>query len=387
MNTMKRWLGLLLLLALPVQAQWILAQGSAPIVDSDLDLAREQATQEALRQAMLQAGASVSSIQGLSNGALTKDQFQIRSSGEIRQYNLLEESRHNDRLTIKLRAYVVAERSRCSGGEYAKGITLIRFRIAEPEQASYGQLYDINKELTRQLFSRLGQMRQNFVTRRWLDANLGLDPRRLEFGENSYVRQMQALAIDTDSQYLLFGVIEDLSLRDAEGNPLSKWLNDPIRQFSLHIYLFDGLTGELIDQGRYTGSASWSFDKQAQVDSGGQPFWRSDYGREISALLDRAAQDLQIKLQCTKPTARIIRVEGNQYHINLGKRHGIKVGDRFYIEQKANFDDEQGHERIVRNPTTGSMEVKRVYENNAIMMPTNGYAPANIQPNDLAVLE
>lgn len=387
MNTMKLWLALFLLLAWPAQAQWIVAQGSAPIVDSDVDLAREQAVQDALRQAMLQAGASVSSIQGLSNGALTKDQFQIRSNSEIRQYNLLEEARHNDRLSVKLRAYVVAERSRCLGGQYAKGITLIRFRLAEPDQASYGQLYDINRELTRQLFNRLGLLRQNFVTRRWLDANLGLDPRRLEFGESGYVRQMQSLAADTDSQYLLFGVIEDMSLRDADGNTLTRWLKDPVRQFALQIYLFDGLTGELVDQGRYQSSATWPFDKQEQVDVGGQPFWRSSYGREVSAQLDKVAVDLQMKLQCTKPIARILRVDGDQYHINLGKRHGIKVGDRFYIEQKANFNDEQGHERIIRNPTMTSMEVKRVYNNNAILMPGSRYAPANIQPNDLAILE
>lgn len=33
------------------------------------------------------------------------------------------------------------------------------------------------------------------------------------------------------------------------------------------------------------------------------------------------------------------------------------------------------------------MEVKRVYDHNAIMMPTSHYAPGNIQLNDLAILE
>ena len=87
MNTMKRWIWLLLWLTLPVHAQWFTTVGSAPITDGDVDQAREQATQEALRQAMLQAGASVSSIQNLSNGALTRDLFQIRSNSEVRLYN------------------------------------------------------------------------------------------------------------------------------------------------------------------------------------------------------------------------------------------------------------------------------------------------------------
>ena len=384
---MNKWIWLILLLALPVQANWIKARGSAPIVNGDTEFAREQATQDALRQAMLQAGASVSSIQNLSNGALTRDMFQIRANSEIRQYNLLEEERQNDRLFVTLRAYIVADRSRCSGAQYAKGITLIRFRLADSDQARHGQIYELNSEITRQLFNRLSGLSQNFVTRRWLDENLGLDPRRLLQGENSYHRQLQSLAAETDSQYLLFGVLQDISLRDAQGNLLEQWLDDPIRHFSMQLYLFDGLTGELSEQKNYQGEAVWSFDKQEQVDVSGQKFWNSAYGMEISAQLNRAVQDLQLKLQCTNPIARIMRIDGDNYHINLGKRNGIKTGDHFYIEQRADFTDGFGRDRTIRNPTTGMMEVKRVYEDNAVMMPLNRYAPGNIQINDLAVLE
>lgn len=62
-------------------------------------------------------------------------------------------------------------------------------------------------------------------------------------------------------------------LRDADGNVLQQWLNDPVRQFTLQIYLFDGLSGELVDQGTYQSRAAWSFDKQEQVDVTGQPFF------------------------------------------------------------------------------------------------------------------
>ena len=387
MNTMKRWIWLIFLLAWPAYAQWITASGSAPIINGDQDEARAQATQDALRQAMLQAGASVSSIQSLSNGALTRDQFQIRANSEIRQYNLLQEEVRNGRLSVSLRAYIVADRTRCAGASYAKGITLVRFRFANPEQASYGQLFDLHRELTRQIFNRLGKLSQNFVTRRWLDANLGLDPRRLEQGETGYIGQMQSLAAETDSQYLLFGVLEDISLRDADGNMLEQWLRDPIRHFTLQLYLFDGLTGELVDQPHYESEAIWDFAKQEGVDVTSQRFWSSAYGQEITAQLNRAVQDMQMKLQCTNPVARILRIDGDNYHINLGKRHGIKSGERFYIEHKANFTDGYGRERTVRNPAMGQMEVKRVYDNNAIMMPLNRYAAGNIQINDLAILE
>lgn len=378
---------LLLLLALPAHAEWFVTWGQAPVIDGDTDVAREQAIEDALRQAMLQAGASVSSIQSLHNGKLAHDRFQIRSNSEIRQYTLLEERRNRDRVQVQVRAFVVAEHSRCTGGLYAKSISLIRFRVTNPDQASYGQLNDLHRELTRQLFNRLAAQRQNFVTQTWLDANLGLDPSRQALGDSRSSAQLQALAEQTDSQYLLFGQIDDLAVRDADGNILTSWLRNPVRQFGLRIFLFDGLTGELVDQGHYQTQAPWTFAADAQVDVHGQPFWQSPWGQEISRQLDRAALDLQGKLQCSKPTARIVRVEGDKYHINLGKRYGIKVGDRFYIEQKANFQDENGRERIVRQPTLRSMEVKQVFEDNAILSPGGGYAPANIQRGDLAVLE
>lgn len=387
MNTMKIWICLLLLFALPAQASWIKARGSAPIVNGDTEFAREQATQDALRQAMLQAGASVSSIQNLSNGALTRDMFQIRANSEIRQFTLLEEERKNDRLFVTLRALILAEPGRCNGARYAKGITLVRFRMADSDQARYGQIYDLNKEVTRQIFNRLGNLRQNFVARRWLDENLGLDPRRLQQGENSYRRQLQSLAAETDSQYLLFGVLQDISIRDPDGNLLDKWLDDPVRHFTLQLYLFDGLTGELNDQSNYQGEAVWNFSKQEQVDVSSQKFWSSSYGMEVAAQINRAVQDLQLKTQCSTPIARIMHVDGENYHINLGKRNGIKTGDRFYIEQRADFNDNYGENRTLRNPTTGAMEVKKVYDNNAVMMPMNRYAPGNIQVNDLAVME
>ena len=49
---------------------------------------------------MLKAGASVSSIQQLSNGALTRDDFQIRANSEVRQYQLLEEEIREQRILL-----------------------------------------------------------------------------------------------------------------------------------------------------------------------------------------------------------------------------------------------------------------------------------------------
>ncbi|WP_024873239.1 flagella assembly protein FlgT [Tolumonas lignilytica] len=390
---MKRWILLLLcIISLPLQAAWYKTIGSAAIINNDEEYARQQAIQDALRQAMLKAGASVSSIESLSNGALTRDDFQIRANSEVRQYQLLDEEIRDERIFVHVRSYIVADRSGCSGGLYAKNISLIRFNWQHKDDARYGQIYDLNKAITRALFERLGQQRQIFVTHNWLDNNLGVEPGKLHQGDSAFAQQIRSLAEQTNSQYMLFGSITDASIQKPEQGILDNvfpgtWFRNPLRHFTLQLYLYDGLTGQLLEQPFYQTQAHWTFDREAVVDPASQDFWQSSYGLEITATLNRINEELKGRLQCERPTARIIRVDGLDYHINLGKTNGLKVGDRFHILHKADFTDTDGQEHPLRNAASGTMEVSKVYAENAVLRPLSQYAPGNIQVNDLAELE
>lgn len=390
---MKRWIILLLcLISLPLQAAWYKTIGSAAIINNDEEYARQQAIQDALRQAMLKAGASVSSIQKLSNGALTRDDFQIRANSEVRQYQLLDEEIRDARIFVRVRSYIVADRSGCSGGLYAKDISLIRFNWQHKDDASYGQIYQLDRAVTRALFDRLGQQRQVFVTRSWLDNNLGVEPGKIQQGDSDFARQIQALAVQTDSQYLIFGSIVDASLQQPDQGIADNifpgaWFKTPLRRFTLQLYLYDGLTGQLLEQPFYQTQANWTFDKEAVVDPISQDFWQSSYGMEITSTLNRITEELKGRLQCERPTARIIRIDGLDYHINLGKTNGLKVGDRFRILHKADFTDVNGQEHALRNAAAGTMEVTKVYPENAVLHPLSQYAAGNIQVSDLAELE
>lgn len=390
---MKRWIILLLcLISLPLQAAWYKTIGSAAIINNDEEYARQQAIQDALRQAMLKAGASVSSIQKLSNGALTRDDFQIRANSEVRQYQLLDEEIRDARIFVRVRSYIVADRSGCSGGLYAKDISLIRFNWQHKDDARYGQIYQLDRAVTRALFDRLGQQRQVFVTRSWLDNNLGVEPGKIQQGDSDFAQQIQALAVQTDSQYLIFGSIVDASLQQPDQGIADNifpgaWFKNPLRRFTLQLYLYDGLTGQLLEQPFYQTQANWTFDKEAVVDPISQDFWQSSYGMEITSTLNRITEELKGRLQCERPTARIIRIDGLDYHINLGKTNGLKVGDRFRILHKADFTDVNGQEHALRNAAAGTMEVTKVYPENAVLRPLSQYAAGNIQVSDLAELE
>ncbi len=390
---MKRWIILLLcLISLPLQAAWYKTIGSAAIINNDEEYARQQAIQDALRQAMLKAGASVSSIQKLSNGALTRDDFQIRANSEVRQYQLLDEEIRDARIFVRVRSYILADRSGCSGGLYAKDISLIRFNWQHKDDARYGQIYQLDRAVTRALFDRLGQQRQVFVTRSWLDNNLGVEPGKIQQGDSDFARQIQALAVQTDSQYLIFGSIVDASLQQPDQGIADNifpgaWFKTPLRRFTLQLYLYDGLTGQLLEQPFYQTQANWTFDKEAVVDPISQDFWQSSYGMEITSTLNRITEELKGRLQCERPTARIIRIDGLDYHINLGKTNGLKVGDRFRILHKADFTDVNGQDHALRNAAAGTMEVTKVYPENAVLRPLSQYAAGNIQVSDLAELE
>ncbi|PJG59994.1 flagella assembly protein FlgT [Aeromonas cavernicola] len=383
---MKLLLLTLLLASIGVHAELIEAQGSAAILAGDENYAREQATRDALRQALLASGASVSSIQRLENGSLRSEQIQIRSGGDIRQYNLKREEVRNGRMYITVMADIQAERQICQNQHYAKDLTLVRLRMRYPDQASYGALDDLPINLSRRIFETLADEPQGVAVRQWLDENLRIDPLHMQQGDRSALEEIKALSLRTDSQYLVLGSIDDLSIEPQE-NQLTQWLEDPVRNFRMQLYLFDGINGTLISRKVYEGRAVWTFNKRDRIGSESSQFWQSSYGQEVSYQLQQATQDLVAQLTCAAVTARVVGQNERGLHINLGRRNGVKLGDQFRIQHNADFIDPYGKSRMMRSPADGLFEVVQVFDDGAIISSQNKYPPFNVQNGDLAVLE
>lgn len=383
---------LLLCLSLSVQAAWYRSTGSAAIVDGDSDFAREQAVKDALKEAMLAAGASITSIQRLNNGSLVRDDFQIKSSSEIRQYQIIEEETKNQRLYVKIRAFIVPEKSSaCVGSQYAKSVTMVRFNWQNKDDAKYGQIYELNRILTKSLYDRLGQKRRSLLMHAWLDNNLDLYPGLISQNEQRLTDQIRDISSQTDSQYIVLGTITDASLETAQpsltDNVIPKNLfNDPIRHFKLQLFLYNGITGQLLEKPFYQTRALWGFDDTTIVDPNSQTFWQSAYGGEIDAKLKQVTEEVRERLLCELPTAKIIYIDGSNYHINLGRANGVKIGDQFHILHKADFNDGTGKYHVLRNQAQSTMEVKEVFDENAVLRPTAQYVAGNIQLGDIAEL-
>ncbi|MBO1519976.1 flagellar assembly protein T N-terminal domain-containing protein [Oceanisphaera sp. DM8] len=318
---------LLLPLTLPLtaHADWYQTQGSAPLSLGN-EAARQQALEQALTEALLQAGASLTTVQSVTNGALSEQRLDIAAQGELMDYVVLKEHNSQGRLWLTLRADIWPNKKvtpKCNGN-YHPGITLTRFSIQYPEQARFGQIYDlgaaVTNKLTQQLSSSVNLM-TNLSHQVATDKSLPRSP-GLRQGADLLAKQQQ-------SRLLLSGIISDISME--EGNWMKWRFSDMPRQFALNVTLEDSFTGEQLLQKNYQVEAPWGYSKHAKVRVQEQGFWHSSYGQSADQLLLQVARDVVNAQSCMKAIGHILQQSEEGILMDLGRQAGIKPGDRFTL--------------------------------------------------------
>jgi hypothetical protein len=145
----------LLLTSLTSNAQWYEAQGHASIDIDSVDIARAKAMENALKKALLVAGASVSSVQQVVNGLLTQDQLSIRASGNVNAVELIDELHRNKMISVTIRADIIPQEKKCLAVDLKKSILLTQSHLKHREQANIGSIYQLNSAVIRQLNKKL----------------------------------------------------------------------------------------------------------------------------------------------------------------------------------------------------------------------------------------
>ena len=377
---------LLMLFASTSYAEIFTGTGTAPIIRGNKADARNKAIEDALRQALLQSGAKISTEQSARNGRLTMHNIRMSSDSKITRYNVVDQKDHGDYIEVTVREDIYNKAGVCKGKQYAKTITPILF-IYDEGQAdnSERQLHDFNRELTRQFHSRLLLNKDVFNTRSWIDRNYRIDLRSMEYEHSDVREQIRHLAKITDSQYLLLGSIRDLGFEEPDGNALTRMFKDDRRNISFSVYLVNGITGEMIYAKNFSEIADWSYDKRDNVDVRSNKFWKTDYGRKTSELITSAVAEITREAMCQGLNATIIRVESGKYHINAGSGNNLKQGDQFRIELTANFYDRERRQRMNSNQLTGDYIVQKVFSDSAVLIPGDKTKPdSNIQIGDIA---
>jgi hypothetical protein len=367
-------------------AQWYEAQGKSVVMQGDSERAKTLAMENALKKALNQAGASVSSVQKTVNGLLTQNEINIRASGTVNSFELVDETYEGNLVTVTIRADIFPQNKQCFSSDYRKSLLITRSNLMHREQANIGNIYPLDSKLMEKLAYKINNEGI------YLDTKLLLRE-KAQFSRLNNSLQVEAIKSLTmslsnisDTQYVMYSEINDVSFEQAATNGWSFWQEDVFkRQFSVSLYIYNGSNGESVFSKKYRSSAPWEFGKRQNVDVHSEVFWQSQYGMNIEKVLADMIIDIDENMMCQPTRGKIVQVAGNSLTINLGKRHGVKVGDEFSLLHLGNIITDAGKTYAGFNVSPYTVKVTQVSQQSAQAITIDGQLLGNIQLDDLAV--
>ncbi|RTR39309.1 flagellar biosynthesis protein FlgT [Shewanella canadensis] len=364
---------------------WVVVKGEANIVNGNIPKAREDAIHQALTYATLNSGANFTSTKQVKNGQLVEDSFSIQNQSEAAKVELVNELIEDDKLTVMIRVDIVssdANEMQCDSQSLKAAILVPQSLIKDRTQLRYGNIGFFEKALSQRIGDTITQSSQTSFPH--IHANERLDIEQALVDIRGY-RLPSWLSEITDSQYVLLPEIIDISTDPAESHMLGLWSSDPNRQFQIRLSLYHGISGEQIWSETYNSSAPWEFDRQETVPSNHQRFWKSTYGKSIDKLLAQAIQDIDTSLSCRPILGQVVAKQHDRLIINLGRRHGIRVGDSFQLILQQNFPDRFDKMRAVAGKSRATVKIDQVTEDTATAVLIGQKASFNVQINDIAI--
>ena len=250
-------------------------QGEAPIIGS-VNYARQQALEDAMRQASLRAEAHVVSTQLMTKGVMQQDDIQLKSQANIKNVEVLWEGAENGIYSVTIRADVKPIQMCQRGNSLRKAVAVTGFGLVSPKQSSLGQLQNIEQDLARVFINTLNESGQMHA----LDAShIGLyeNPAFAPSVQNQqrHLTTSIALAQNLGAQYIVSGIIRGLDTLSTVANnvePEESWLSlvgftdEPTdRQFAVDVFVHDGFSGALIFSNSYATQGKWNLDRLANV--------------------------------------------------------------------------------------------------------------------------
>ncbi len=367
-------------------AQWFESTGHAAIKDGDTSQAKSAAMKDAITQALVFSGARVSSVQTLVDGVLTQDQLKISSHGEIQKIELISEDRHNDTYAITLRLYIFPQDEECPANKYAKFIAITQSQLANREQARMGQIFDVNKAISEQLYTRLSNTQMAAKPTAYYNVPLRVD----HFFTQQYDYSdalLEEITSRSNSQYVLLSRIRDLSVNRKLNNDYAFWQDDSFkRAYKADYVLFDGTTYEKLWQKSYQTEGIWPYKKTDIIDVYSDRFWETDYGQAISEVNQTLTYDLQAAMACLPTQGKILHIENGKLIINLGKAHGLQQGELLNIAHHNYMTDAQGNKLPHKITTLNQVKITQLYQQSAVAMSIDEQPLPNIQINDIVEL-
>lgn len=343
---------------LTAQAVVLEGVGHGTIVEGNLDQARADARQAAMRDLALQYDATVSTEDTLENGELTHSHTQLSAMAQVRNATIVDEYRSGNLLRVTVRAELASAEagsrgSSCNAGDAAglrKRVAVTGFPILHTEQGGNRSLDDASEQLPQALVARLqerGQLQVLGAT----GLQLFNDPQnaptsRTNLGTNHLTNVVQ-VARELGAQFVVSGVIRDMGLNDPDawGSSIfarmqrSAGAVDTTRRFEAEIMVFDGFSGSPVFQQRFHTRAEWQPDGPGTEGfaNGGLP--RSAWGEAVSGVIDQMSTAVSEALRCQPFMARIARVDGQKVTLETGATAGLRPGDELNVYRSQRYFD------------------------------------------------
>lgn len=359
-----------------VHAAWFSATGQAVVINGDKNNARKEATEEAIKQALLFAGASVRSVQQMTNGLLMDDQLEIRATGEVNTIELIDEIYEDGIVSVSIRADIFAQDASCSAADYTKKLSTTYFPIRFTAQASDGQVHALGEVSALKFKDMMDKLTPTMTVSH-------IEPYVFEWQKSDVSKHAQSLANKTNTQYVVTLILDDISVERFEASAFNPFKgSSSVRSFDFTLSLINGATGELLYSQQYKSVTPWEYDFAKAVDVSSQSFWRSQYGHNAQKLLQKSITDLEEFALCQPTMGRVLAVANNQLQINLGRTHQVQAGDQLTLFNVKQVTDTFGQQYRQFELYPTKLIVRQVYSDTATVEAIDRSLLGNVQPND-----
>lgn len=363
--------------AMPAYSQWYETTGRAPIRLGDEATARAQATEDAVKRALLFAGVSVRSVQQVTDGLLTQESLQVESSGEVQSVQLMTETTRDGYFEVTIRADIEPTEAVCETHAYRKKLLITPFRLANPEQAVVGDLFNLGKVSGKVFASKLEEVGHSSWPAPYDNP---IDVKALNYLERKALQQQLG------ARYILSASIDDVSLGGTNGTNWTFWTDaERDRYYHLQVQVFDLAEERTVFSQKYQATSVWTFRKSTNLDPEYHRFWETTYGQAAERILNAAAMDVEEAIRCEPLQAEVTQVKENRVLLSIGKAHGASIGDTFKLVHRREIPDSFGRIQPLLAVTELTVKITQLSSEAAWAESVDAKLLANIQLGDVAM--
>ncbi|WP_323751757.1 flagellar assembly protein T N-terminal domain-containing protein [Marinobacter sp.] len=334
--------------------------GHANIREGNLDQARAEARQAAMRDLALQYQAQVSTQDTVENGQLTQSKTELSSNVELRSATIVDEYQRGNLLRVIVRAELSDQSggagATCQAGEASglrKRVAVTGFPIVMPSQGGDPGLDNAGEQLPQALVAKIqkqGTLQVLGATSLRLFSNLPDAPTtQVNMASNRLTNVVQ-LARELGAQFVVSGVIRDMGLSDPDSWGSSVFekmqrglgFGDKTRRFEAEVMVFDGFSGSPVFRKRFETVANWSPAGAGTAGFASAGFEKSEWGAAVSGVIDEMAATVSSALNCQPFMARITRVVDGKVTLASGATAGLRPGDQLNIYRSQRYFDSLG---------------------------------------------